>query len=74
MENDGGMSFIQREIDRIGNAIQQSNPVPRYSELYASQQALMWVIDPESFKSPFDMLATPTDTPEGSEEVGAALV
>jgi hypothetical protein len=40
------MSFIQRELDRIGKAIRHSNPVPRYDELYTAQQALLWVLDP----------------------------
>jgi hypothetical protein len=40
------MSFIQRELDRIGKANRHSNPVPRYDELYTAQQALLWVLDP----------------------------
>jgi hypothetical protein len=27
------MSFIQRELERIGDAIRHSDPVPRYDEL-----------------------------------------
>ena len=55
------MSFIQRELDRIGNAIRQSNPVPHYDELYAAQQALMWALDPSSYKSPYDLLVPISD-------------
>jgi hypothetical protein len=61
------MSFIQRELDRIGNAIRQSNPVPHYDELYAAQQALMWALDPSSYKSPYDLLVPISDTPGDSE-------
>ncbi len=56
------MSFIQRELDRVGIALQQSEPNPRYAELYAVQQALMWALEPSGFKAPYDMLIT-TDTP-----------
>jgi hypothetical protein len=31
------MSFVQRELDRIGTALRRSNPAPRYDELYAAQ-------------------------------------
>lgn len=58
------MRSIQRELDRIGEAIRHSNPVPRYDELYAAQQALMWVLDPETYKAPYDLLVS--GTPEGS--------
>jgi hypothetical protein len=61
------MSFIQRELDRIGEAIRHSNPVPRYDELYAAQQALSWVLDQETFKAPYDMLAPTSDIREGPE-------
>jgi hypothetical protein len=50
------MSFVQRELDRIGIALQQSQPNNRYAELYAAQQALMRVTDPTDFKTPYDML------------------
>jgi hypothetical protein len=60
------MRVIQKEIDRIGEAIRRANPVPRYDELYAVQQALLWVLDPETYKSPYDLLVT--GTPEGSED------
>jgi hypothetical protein len=61
------MSFVQRELDRIGEAIRHSNPVPRYDELYAAQQALLWALEPETYKAPYDMLASTNDSPQGSE-------
>jgi hypothetical protein len=36
--------LVQRELDRIGTALRRSDPVPRYDELYAMQQALLWVM------------------------------
>lgn len=60
------MGFIQRELDRIGDALRQPQPNNRYAELYAVQQALLWAIEPTDFKSPYDMLLV-TSTPGGSE-------
>jgi hypothetical protein len=60
------MSFVQREIDRIGDALRQPQFNERYDELYAAQQALLWATEPTDFKSPYDML-TVTSTPEDSE-------
>lgn len=60
------MSFVQRELDRIGTALQQAQPNNRYAELYAAQQALLWAIEPTDFRSPCDMLVV-TSTPQGSE-------
>jgi hypothetical protein len=61
------MRFVQKEVDRIGETIRQSNPVPRYDELYAAQQALMWALDPSIYKAPYDLLVV-TGTPAGSED------
>ena len=59
------MSFVQRELDRIGDALRQPQPNNRYAELYAAQQALIWATDPTNFKAPYDMLVV-TSTPGGS--------
>lgn len=58
------MSFIQREIERVGNALTSAQPDNRYAELYAVQQALVWALEPVVFKSPYDMIAA-SDTLEG---------
>lgn len=58
------MSFVQRELDRIGNALRQAQPDNRYDELYATQQALLWALEPGSFKSPYDMLVAAKSTQE----------
>jgi hypothetical protein len=65
------MSFIQRELDRIGNALQRSDPVPQRDELYAAQQALIWATDPSWYKSPFDMLASNIRTDSADCLVGS---
>ena len=46
------MSFIQRELDRIGDAL-RADPTPNdYDRLYVAQQALAWATDPSGFASP----------------------
>jgi hypothetical protein len=65
------MSFIQRELDRIGHAIRQAKPAPHYDELYSVQQALLWALDPNSYKSPYDFLVPVSDTPQDSEDCPA---
>jgi len=65
------MSFVQRELDRIGDVLERPQ-CNRYAELYAVQQALMWALEPSTYKSPFEMLVTSTpatseDYPEGSD-------
>ena len=47
------MSFIQREMDRINAALGDERTNPKYAELYAAQQALAWVSDPQNFRAPF---------------------
>ena len=49
------MSFLQREIERLRQALQDPNS-NRYAELYAAQQALSWAIEPDGFKSPHKMI------------------
>lgn len=67
------MSFIKRELARIGTALRDPGHAGRYAELYAAQQALSWASDPDAFRSPYDMLmgnrTMPTaDIPAGSED------
>jgi hypothetical protein len=67
------MSFIQRELDRIGTALRQSQPGLRYSQLYAAQQALSWTIEPEIIAAPFDTIVEVTSgTVEDSKDCLAA--
>jgi len=47
------MSFIQRELDDIGEAMRTHEyDSPQYRELYAAQQALAWALEPSGIKSP----------------------
>ncbi len=64
------MSFIQREIDRIGAALRQPQSGKEYAELYAAQQALVWALEPDGFKPPYDMVVS-ANTLEGSEDCPA---
>ena len=54
------MLFIQRELERIQGSLTSADPPKNYAELYAAQQALGWVLDPDTFKAPHDMLARST--------------
>ena len=59
------MSFVQREIERVGAALSVPQSTTRYLELYAAQQALMWALEPIGFKPPYDMIVgsnIPADT------------
>lgn len=50
------MGFVQREIDRLNAEIAKVSDGNRQAELYAAQQALSWALDPDGFRSPYDML------------------
>ena len=58
------MSRIQEEADRLRSALSQTPAGDTYDRLYAAQQALVWAIEPETFKAPWDLII---GTPEGSE-------
>lgn len=47
------MSFMQRELDRITEALREPSNGERHAELYAAQQALSWALEPIGFKAPF---------------------
>lgn len=55
------MGLIQREIDRIRNALLSNHS--KQNELYAAQQALEWALEPSGMKSPYTMI---TGTQEDS--------
>lgn len=46
------MSFMQRELDRIGAVLRDGFNHPNHAELYAAQQALFWAQEPTGFASP----------------------
>jgi hypothetical protein len=39
------MGFIERELRRIS-----------YRQLYAAQQALVWALDPDGFRAPYETI------------------
>jgi hypothetical protein len=59
------MSFLQREYDRINDALRDQENANKYDLLYAAQQAIAWASDPEAYKSPLNLI---TDTPANSED------
>jgi hypothetical protein len=50
------MIYIERELDRIGRTLRNTQSGARYDELYAAQQALEWALDPASCAAPLDMI------------------
>lgn len=50
------MSFVQRELNKISSALLQEADEGRKNELYVAQQALFWVLDPSSYRTPFNMI------------------
>ena len=48
------MSFVEREIYRIREALLADPEGANYRCLYAAQQALAWSLDPNNFRSPFN--------------------
>lgn len=63
------MRLVEKELDRIGSVLRQANPVAQYGQLYAAQQALLWVLDPETYNAPYDMLMQVSDdTHQGSAD------
>ncbi len=59
------MSFIQRELDRLGRALRDPQAPDSYAKLYAAQQALAWAMEPDGFASP---TLTIMGTREGSAD------
>jgi hypothetical protein len=60
------LSFVQRELDRIGKAIREETDPDRRREFYVARQALSWATEPTGFKSPFAMIAGTKEAPYGS--------
>jgi hypothetical protein len=58
------MSFIQRELQRLGRALRNAPDGGDYAEIYAAQQALAWVLEPAVVQRPSLLLT--------SSEVGEA--
>ena len=51
------MSLVQREFDRLHDELSRTDEnAPTYAQLYAAQQALWWVLEPNGAKAPFDFI------------------
>jgi hypothetical protein len=50
------MSFIQREIDLLHEAIVGATNEIERGRLYAARQALAWALEPTGFKAPLNMI------------------
>ena len=50
------MSFVQREIDRLHNAMVADPDGEQWKELHAARQALAWALEPNGVASPADVL------------------
>ena len=62
------MSYIQRELEKLAQALREPNLTDEYDQFYAAQQALSWALEPEGFKRPYDMI---TGTPGDSADCSA---
>jgi hypothetical protein len=63
------MGFVARELSRISVSLGRlKESDAKYQELYAAQQALSWAIEPNGFKSPYDLIM---GTQEGSKDCPA---
>jgi hypothetical protein len=57
------MSFIERELARLGAAIVDPINAERRDQLYAAQQALGWAIEPTGIKTPYNMIMGTPEEP-----------
>ena len=44
------------EVERIRSALRETPFGDRFNQLYAAQQALAWMFDPDCFESPLHMI------------------
>jgi hypothetical protein len=58
------MGFLQREYERLNEALRGKTNTGQFAQLYAAQQAIAWASDPVTYKAPSVML---TGTPADSE-------
>ena len=69
------MSFIQRELDKINEAIQSAEADSIEDRcLHAAQQALVWALEPDGYASPSMSLHRAYGTPKvGTHGTGLKL-
>jgi hypothetical protein len=66
------MRFIEHELEKITSML-QAGPLAavKRGQLYAVQQALLWALNSDTFKSPYAMIVSTSDTQEGLEDYRA---
>jgi len=63
------MSFVQRELIRIKEALRPEVKASMYDKLYVAQQTLEWVLEPNGIKAPYNMImGTPAKPEDCSDE------
>jgi hypothetical protein len=68
------MNHIKDEHERLSVALASGLSPMLTSHLYAAKQALKWAQQPESFKSPFDMImGTRPNSVDCSEDIRRPL-
>jgi hypothetical protein len=65
--------LLEQEADRLRAALLATPLGGHFDRLYAAQQALAWVADPNFYKAPFDMIQGTIGSPEGSEDCPSLL-
>lgn len=48
------MGFVERELEKLGSALDNGVGDPSYPQMYAAQMALSYALDPTRFTSPSD--------------------
>lgn len=61
------MSFVARELERLSRALHADPESDRYAEIYAAQQALSWVLEPDGFSSPYAAIMGIREDSEGCQ-------
>jgi hypothetical protein len=66
------MGFVESELERVTTKL-QAGPLAadERGQLYAVQQALSWALNSVTFKSPYDMIVSASDTQGASEDCRA---
>jgi hypothetical protein len=50
------MGFIERELEKVRDALAKQQAPEIYCQLYAVQQALIWALEPQGFAAPFETI------------------
>lgn len=64
------MSFVQRELDRVADALATTQGA-EYDRLFAAQQALAWSLDPAAYASPIESILNAADSREAARGCSA---